>query len=150
MVYINFLWTINTVLYFAFIWVLKTSLKLVFSKCRVAAVKSIRVLHHSAVFGSIVYNRSLINIHRYFLNVDVHVIIIEPWNQTAHLYEIQVTVIYSRAILVTVMSEYQVKRVICKTWTGTLANSADSDQTPLNAAFNQGQQYVLKLQEVND
>ena len=31
--------------------------------------------------------------------------IIDQYNQTARLYEIQVKVIYSRAILVTVMSE---------------------------------------------
>ena len=35
-----------------------------------------------------------------------------------------------RAILVTVTSECRAKRIICKTWTGTFANSADSDQTP--------------------
>ena len=39
---------------------------------------------------------------------------------------------YSCATLVDVTSEYCVKRVICKTWTGfsagTLANSADPDQ----------------------
>ena len=43
---------------------------------------------------------------------------------------LQVKVIYSRAILVTVTSECTVKRVICKTWTGTLAYSSDQDQTP--------------------
>ena len=37
----------------------------------------------------------------------------------------QVAVIYSRAILVSMTSECRVKRVIRKTWTGTLANSAD-------------------------
>ena len=56
-------------------------------------------------------------------------IITDQLNQTAQLYEIQVTVIYSRAILVAVTSECSVKRFICKTWTGTLANSADPDQT---------------------
>ena len=45
-------------------------------------------------------------------------------------YEIQVVIINSRAIVATVTSECCVKRVICKTWTGTLANSADQDQTP--------------------
>ena len=64
------------------------------------------------------------------------------------MYEIQVTVIYSRAILVAVTSERHVKRVICKTWTGTLANSADRDQTPQNAASGQGLLCLLKLQEV--
>ena len=34
-------------------------------------------------------------------------------------------------------SEYSVKRVLCKTWTGTLANSADPDQMPQNAASDQ-------------
>ena len=53
------------------------------------------------------------------------------------LYEIQVTVIYSHAILVAVTSECRVKRVICKNWTGTLANRTDPDQTPQNAASNQ-------------
>ena len=60
----------------------------------------------------------------------------------------QATVIYSRAILVTVTSESSVKRVICKTWTGTLANSADPDQTPQNAASGQGLHCLLKLQKV--
>ena len=36
--------------------------------------------------------------------------------------QVKVTVIYSRAILVAVRQECNVKRVICKTWTGTLAN----------------------------
>ena len=56
-------------------------------------------------------------------------------------------VIYSHAILVTVMSECHVKRVICKTWTGTLANSADADQMPQNAACDQCLHCLLKLQE---
>ena len=51
-------------------------------------------------------------------------------------------VIDNRAILVVVMSECRVKRFVCKTWTrltaGTLANSADPDQTPQNAASDQG------------
>ena len=64
------------------------------------------------------------------------------------LYEIQLTVIYSRAILVAVTSECRVKRVICKTWTGTLANSVDPDQMPQNAASDQGLHCLLKLQEV--
>ena len=42
------------------------------------------------------------------------------------------------------MSEYSVTRFICKTWTGTLANSADSGQTPhKNAASDQGLQCLL-------
>ena len=56
--------------------------------------------------------------HQNFLKVVVHVVIIDQWNKTAGLYEIQVTVIYSRAILVTLTSESNLKRVICKTWTG--------------------------------
>ena len=42
-------------------------------------------------------------------------IIIDQWNQTTCLYEIQVTIIYSRVILVTVMSEYRVKKKEKKT-----------------------------------
>ena len=42
-----------------------------------------------------------------------------------------------RAILVAVTSEFSVKRVIFKTWTGTLANSADPNQMPQNAASDQ-------------
>ena len=52
-------------------------------------------------FVSIVYNRANVYIQQNFLKVVVHVVIIVQWNQTAHLYEIQVTVIYSRTILVT-------------------------------------------------
>ena len=47
--------------------------------------------------------------------------------------EIQVTVIYSRAVLDTETSECRVKWVICKTWTGILVNSTDPDQTTQNA-----------------
>ena len=54
------------------------------------------------------------------------------------LDEIQVMFIYSHAVLVTVTSECSVKRIICKTWTGTLANSADQDQMLQNAASDQG------------
>ena len=50
-------------------------------------------------------------------------------------------------MLVTVTSECLVKRAICKTWTGTLANSADLDQTLQNVASDQGLHYLLKLQE---
>ena len=53
----------------------------------------------------------------------------------------RLTVIHSRAILVAVTSECYLKGVSCKTWTslsaGTLANSADSDRTPLNVASDQ-------------
>ena len=44
-----------------------------------------------------------------------------------------------------------VKRVFCKTWTGILANSANSadpDQTPQNAASDQALHSLLKLHEV--
>ena len=64
------------------------------------------------------------------------------------LDEIQVAIIYSRAILVAVTLKFRVKRVICKTWTGTLANSVDPDQTPQNAASDQGLHCLLELQEV--
>ena len=75
-------------------------------------------------------------------------IITDQWNQTARLYLIQVTVIYSRAVFVAVTSECRVKRVICKTWTETLAKSADTDQTPQNAASDQGLHYLLKLRKL--
>ena len=74
-------------------------------------------------------------------------IIIDQWNQTARLYETQVTVIYSRAT-VAVTSEYFVKRVICKTWTGTLTNASDPDRMPQNAASDQGLHYLIKIHEV--
>ena len=57
-------------------------------------------------------------------------------------------VIYSRAILIAVASECSVKRVFCKAWTGTLANSADPDQRPQNGASDQGLCCLLKLQDV--
>ena len=56
--------------------------------------------------------------------------------------------IYRRAILVAVTSECRVKRVIWKTWTRTLANSADPDQTPQNAASDPGLHCLFKSQEV--
>ena len=65
-----------------------------------------------------------------------------------HLYKIQLTVIYSHVILVTVTSGCHVKRVICKTWTGTLANSADPDQMLQNAASDQGLHCLLKFLRV--
>ena len=50
----------------------------------------------------------------------------------------------SRAILVAVTLECSVKT------TGTLASSADPDQTPQNAASDQGLHFLFKLQEVQD
>ena len=76
-------------------------------------------------------------------------IIIDQWNHTMHLYEIQETLIYSHAIHVAVTLECSVKGVIFKTWTGTLSDSADTDQTlPQNAASDQGLHCLLTLQEV--
>ena len=98
--------------------------------------------------GSSVYNRAKVYIHQNFLKVVGHVIIIDQWNPTKRLYGIQVTVIYSRAVVVTVTSECRVMRVICKTWIGTLANSADKDQTAQNAASDQDLNCLLKLQEI--
>ena len=40
------------------------------------------------------------------------------------------------------------KRVISKTCTGILVNSADPDQTPQNAASDQGLHGLLKLKEL--
>ena len=54
----------------------------------------------------------------------------------------------TKSVLVTVTSECHVKRVICKTWTETLANSADPDQTPLDEASDQGLHCLHKLKEV--
>ena len=51
-------------------------------------------------------------------------------------------------IVVAVTSECRVKRIVCKTWTGTFANSADPDHTPQNAASDQGLHCLLKLQDV--
>ena len=64
------------------------------------------------------------------------------------LYKIQITVIYNHAILVAVTSECHVKRVISKTWTGTLVNIADPDKTPQIAASDKGLHCLLNLQEV--
>ena len=64
--------------------------------------------------------------------------------------EIQRMVIYSHAILVAEKSECGVKRFICKTWTRTLANSADPDQMLQSVASDQGLHCLLKLQEVKD
>ena len=57
------------------------------------------------------------------------------------------TVINSGASLVAVTSECLVKRVIFKTWTGTLTNSADPDQMLQNVAFDQILRCLFKLQE---
>ena len=58
-----------------------------------------------------VNNPAIVSIHQNFLKAVSlslraigHVIIIDQWNQTAHLYEIQVTVIFRRVILVAVKS----------------------------------------------
>ena len=55
------------------------------------------------VFGPIVYNRAIVHKRQNFLKVVVHVIIIDQCNQATS--EVQVTVSYSRAILVGVTSE---------------------------------------------
>ena len=47
-------------------------------------------------------------------------------------------------------SECSVKSFICKIWTWILANSVDPDQTPQNAASDQGLHCLLKLQIVKD
>ena len=51
-------------------------------------------------------------------------------------------VIYSCTILVAVTSDCCVKRVICKTLSGTLANSEDPEQMPQNVASDQGLQFA--------
>ena len=58
------------------------------------------------VFESIVYNRTIIYKRQNFLKVVPHKLINDQWNQTTCLYEIQVTVFHSRAIFVTVTSEW--------------------------------------------
>ena len=63
-------------------------------------------------------------------------------------YEIHVTVIYGRAVLVAVTSECLVKRMNCKTCTGTLVSSVDLEQRPQNAASDQGLHCLLNLHEV--
>ena len=74
-------------------------------------------------------------------------IVTDQCNQTLR-YRIQVTVIYSHAILDTVTSECSVKRVTCKTWTGTLTKTVQTDQTLQKAVSDQGLNCLLKLQEV--
>ena len=84
------------------------------------------------MFGQFVYNRAKIYIHQNSLKVVVHAFIIDQLNQVAHLYEIQVTVIYIGAILVVVTSECSVKRVFCKNldWDiGTQCSLPRSDST---------------------
>ena len=100
------------------------------------------------IFGSVVYNQANVYIYQDFLKVVVHAIITNQWSQTTCKYKFQATVIYSHPILVTAMSVWCVKRVIGKTWTGTLANSADPDQMPQNMACDQGLNCLLKLYEV--
>ena len=94
------------------------------------------------------YSRAKEKLHQNFHKVVVHMIVIDQWNHIVRLYEIQVRVIYSCAILVAVMSEFCVKRIIWKTWTGTLANSADPDHRLQNTSSGQGLHCLLKLQEV--
>ena len=69
----------------------------------------------NSVIGSIVYNRAIVYKRQNFIKVVVYVIIIDQWSSATRLYNIQLTVIYSHAILVTMTSECNVKRVICKT-----------------------------------
>ena len=57
-------------------------------------------------------------------------------------------VIYNTAMLVTAISECRVKKVISRTWTGTLANSADPHQTPQNTASDQGRQCLIKYKKL--
>ena len=69
--------------------------------------------------------------------------------KSKYLYKIQIMVIYSQAILVAVMSGCSEKRVICKTSTGTLANTVDPDQKLQNLASEQDLHCLIKLQGVN-
>ena len=78
-----------------------------------------------------VYNRAIVYKRQIFYQVVVHAIITDQWNSSTRLYNIQETVIYSRAILVSV----QFQEDICKTLTVTLINSADLDQTQPNANY---------------
>ena len=70
------------------------------------------------ILGLIVYKQAIVHIHQNFLKVVVHMIIIDQWSQTVHLYKIQVTIIYSCTTLVYVTSELAseccVKRVSWK------------------------------------
>ena len=59
------------------------------------------LISYEDVWGSTVNYQAKVLIHLHFLKVVDHEIVIDQRNQTAHLYEIQITVIYSRANLVT-------------------------------------------------
>ena len=65
------------------------------------ASKGTSVVFEIAVLGFwlIVYNRAKVYIYQNFLKIDVHVIIIEQWNQTVRLYEIQVMIFTAALIL---------------------------------------------------
>ena len=68
------------------------------------------------------------------------------WSQTTRLYKIQVTVIHSLAILVSVTLECRVKGVICKTRTEHWRTV--QIRRPQNTASDQGLHCLLKLQAV--
>ena len=72
-------------------------------------------------FGSIVYSRAIVFKCQTLLKVVALVNIIEP--------RVRHNPGNGRAILVAVKSGCSAKMVICKTWTGALANSSDPDQT---------------------
>ena len=97
-------------------------------------------------FWSIIYNRAKECIHQNFLRLFTWLSLTNEINSA--FVEIQITVICSCAILCSVKSECCVTQFICKTWTGTLVNSADPDQMPQNAASDKGLHCWLKLQEV--
>ena len=65
------------------------------------------------------------------------------------LDEIQVTVIDCRGIRVAVSLEWRVKRVICKTWTGSFANNADPDQNQQNTVSDKGLHSLLNYRNSN-
>ena len=52
-----------------------------------------------AVIGSVVYNGAKVYINKHFHKVVVHAIIIDQCNQSAGLYDMQVTAICGRAII---------------------------------------------------
>ena len=75
------------------------------------------------VFGPIVYNRSKVDRAPKFPSPrDFHVISIDQWNQTVRLYEIQLTVIDSHAILVVETLKCRVKWAIYTARIKTLAH----------------------------
>ena len=91
-----------------------------FCDCGVSSLSSLLFLETLARKEShknVAYNRAKVYIHQNCRN--------------------PVTVVYSRAILVAATSECNVERVVCETWTGTFANSADPYQTPRNALSDQ-------------